>query len=93
MVSNKNNMNNVSLGNVCPRCGKERVVTRIYKVKTSSGYAHYKATSCSDPECQKVVQSKLNQEAIKRGDIKKEQARREAERQKNIGRKKNEDSD
>ena len=86
-------MANISLGNVCPRCGKDRIVTRVYKEKTSSGYAHYKITVCSDAACQKIVEKKLDDEALKRGAIKKEQVRREEERQKNIKRRKREDSE
>ena len=75
-------MTSASSGNVCPRCGKKRLVTRVYKEKTPSGYVHYKITSCSDPECQKIVDKKLNDEEKKRKAIKKEQERREKERQK-----------
>lgn len=77
-------MINVSSGNVCPRCGKDRIVTRVYKEKTPSGYVHYKITACSDPVCQKIVAEKLFDEETKRKIIMKNQEKREKERQKNI---------
>jgi|WetSurSiteA1Bulk_404760.scaffolds.fasta_scaffold01268_2 hypothetical protein len=81
-------MTDVSLGNVCPRCGKDRVVSKVYREKVEGGYVNYKTTTCSDPACQKMVDKKLNDEAYKRGMILKEQMQREEERQKNSGRKK-----
>lgn len=86
-------MTNVSLGNVCPRCGKDRIVTKISKEKINGSYVYYKMTTCSDLACQKIVDKKLLDEAAKRGAIKKEQLRREEERQKNIARRKKEDSE
>lgn len=86
-------MTNVSLGNVCPRCGKDRIVVKVYKEKTPSGYVDYKITACSDPACQKIVDAKLVDEETKRNAIKKEQTRREEERQKNSNRRKKEDSE
>lgn len=86
-------MNDITSGNVCSRCGKDRVVTKVYKEKTSTGYVYYKTTACSDPECQKIVDKKLVDEAAKRGVIKKEQVRREEERLKNIARRKKEASE
>lgn len=85
-------MANVSLGNVCSRCGKDRIVTKIYKEKINGSYVHYKITACSDPACQKIVDKKLIDEANKRKAIKKEQVKREEERQKNIARRKKENS-
>lgn len=86
-------MAKVTLGNVCPRCGKDRIVTKVYKEKINGGYVYYKITACSDSACQKIVDKKLLNEAIKRGAIKKEQIRREEERQKNIIRRKKENSE
>lgn len=81
-------MTDVSKGNVCPRCGKTRIVTKVYREKVEGGYVNYKVAVCPDPECQKIVDKKLNDEAFKRGVILKEQMQREEERQKNSGRKK-----
>ncbi len=89
----KNKMTNTSLGNVCTRCGKERVVTKVYKEKTDSGYIYYKVTACSDPACQKIVDRKLADEANKRAVIKREQVKREGERQKNMAKRRREASE
>lgn len=86
-------MTNASLGNVCPRCGKDRIVTKVYKEKTASGYVDCKITACSDPACQKIVDEKLIGEETKRKAIKKEQDRREEERQKNMNRRRKADSE
>ena len=86
-------MAKVTLGNVCPRCGKDRIVTKVSREKINGSYVYYKMTACSDLACQKIVDKKLVDEADKRGAIKKEQARREEERQKNIARRKKEDSE
>jgi hypothetical protein len=48
---------NMSKGfsNPCVRCGKERVVLRIWKERVYDSVVENTETICPDPECQKLV--------------------------------------
>ena len=48
-------MNDSSLGNICSRCGKVRVVTKTYEEKVGNSFVTYKLTSCPDENCQEKV--------------------------------------
>jgi hypothetical protein len=66
--------------NVCPRCGKQRVVTKTYKEVVGVSVVTYAEMSCPDPKCQALVEKGLLAEDIKRKAMKKEHDRREAEK-------------
>lgn len=67
-------------GSICTRCGKPRVVVDSYEEKVETSTVTYTITECSDPECQKLVNKTLKQEATKRKFIKDEQVKREEAR-------------
>lgn len=54
-------MSNDNDGNVCIRCGKERIVVKTWKEKIGNSVLTYTETACPDKECQKLVE-KMNQE-------------------------------
>lgn len=66
--------------NLCPLCGKQRVVVKTYKEKIGNSVITYTEKSCPDPECQKKLNGQLAKEDKKRRDITKEQKNRENER-------------
>lgn len=43
--------------NPCIRCGKERIVARVWKEKMGNSVIINTETKCPDPECQKIVDS------------------------------------
>ncbi|WKZ25500.1 MAG: hypothetical protein QY322_03885 [bacterium] len=51
-----------------------------YEEKVETSTVTYTITECSDPECQKLVNKSLKQEAVKRKFIKDEQIKREEAR-------------
>lgn len=61
----------------CTRCGKPRIIVKTYEEKVDTSTVTYTITECSDPECQKLVNKTLKQEATKRKFIKDEQIKRE----------------
>lgn len=73
----------------CTRCGKPRIVVDTYEEKVETSTVTYTITECSDPECQKLVNKTLKQEASKRKFIKDEQVKREDARKQVIEDKKN----
>lgn len=42
-------------GNVCFRCGKQRIVVKTWKEHTRGGIVVHTTTTCPNPECQKVI--------------------------------------
>lgn len=64
-------------GSKCTRCGKPRIVIDSYEEKVEKSTVVYTIASCSDPECQKIVDRLLVEEERKRGVIKSEQEKRE----------------
>lgn len=76
-------------GSTCTRCGKPRIVVDTYEEKVETSTVTYTITECSDPECQKLVNKTLKQEATKRKFIKDEQLKREDARKQIIEDKKN----
>ena len=77
-------------GSICTRCGKPRIVVDTYEEKVETSTVTYTITECSDPECQKLVNKTLKQEASKRKFIKDEQVKREEVRKQAIEDKKTE---
>ena len=71
-------------GSACTRCGKPRIIVNTYEEKVETSTVIYTITECSDPECQKLVNKTLKQEATKRKFIKDEQVKREDARKKII---------
>jgi len=71
-------------GSICTRCGKPRIIVDSYEEKVETSTVTYTITECSDPECQKMVNKTLKQEASKRKFIKDEQIKREDARRKII---------
>lgn len=67
-------------GSICTRCGKPRIIVDSYEEKVETSTVTYTITECSDPECQKMVNKTLKQEATKRKFIKDEQVKREEAR-------------
>lgn len=76
-------------GSPCTRCGKPRIVVDSYEEKVENSTVTYTITECSDPECQKLVNKTLKQEATKRKFIKDEQIKREDARKQIMEDKKN----
>ncbi len=52
--------------NLCSRCGKERVVTRIWKEKVFGSYITTTESACPDKDCQKIVNKENKKLADKR---------------------------
>ena len=67
-------------GNICSRCGKQRVVVSTYEETVGVSVITCTEMSCPDPACQKLVEKNLTNEAHKRKAFKVEQGRREVER-------------
>lgn len=72
MVKTDNN------GNVCSRCGKQRIAVSTYDEIVGNSSITYTVTACSDPECQKMVDQNLLKEEKKREVFKDEQEKRAA---------------
>jgi len=71
-----------AFGNPCSRCGKERVVVRIWKEKVDSSVITNTETACPDKACQMEVDkiNKKQQErsaALKRESEKRLQSRKD----------------
>jgi len=52
--------------NLCYRCGKERIVTRVWKEKIGNSVIENTETSCPDKECQKAINQDLLRQKNKR---------------------------
>lgn len=65
---------------ICPRCGKPRIVVSSHNVVVSKSEVTYTETVCPDPECQKLVEKGLKNDARKRDVLKEEQERRVLQR-------------
>lgn len=59
-------MSNTSL---CIRCGKQRIIGKIWKEKINGSLVTYTQTVCPDPECQKIVEEQLQVKKDKLEDI------------------------
>jgi hypothetical protein len=74
--------------NLCPLCGKQRIVVKTYKEKIGNSVITYTEKTCPDPLCQKKLDGQLAQETKKRKLITKEQEKREEERKSRLKKKK-----
>ncbi|MFH1971503.1 MAG: hypothetical protein ABIJ05_03935 [Patescibacteria group bacterium] len=74
--------------NLCPLCGKQRIVVKTYKEKIGNSVVTYTEKNCPDPDCQKKLNGQLAQEQKKRDLITKEQEKREKERKARLKEKK-----
>ncbi|MBU2036003.1 hypothetical protein KKC36_00945 [Patescibacteria group bacterium] len=70
--------------NLCPLCGKQRIVVKTYKEKIGNSVITYTEKICPDPVCQKKLDGQLAQEQKKRNLIIKAQKKREEERKKRL---------
>lgn len=66
--------------NICPRCGKQRIVTSTFSEIISKSEVTYTKTVCPDPECQKLIEKGLKNDEKKRAVLKEEQERRTLQR-------------
>ncbi len=67
--------------NICIRCGKERIVASTYEEVVSKSTVTYSVMICPDPDCQKLVDVTLKNDATKREMIRDEHAKRDLRRQ------------
>lgn len=59
-------MKNKIYKNICPRCGKERIVVRIWKEKIEGSTIENIETACPDKQCQKITDQDNKKMAQKR---------------------------
>lgn len=64
----------------CIRCGKERIAASSHKEMVGNSVVIYTITICPDPECQKIVDSDLKKEELKRAFINQANKEREVQR-------------
>ena len=61
---------------ICTRCGKQRIVVSSHNETVSKSDVVYTETVCPDPECQKIVEKKLEDDKRKREVLEDERVRR-----------------
>ncbi len=66
--------------NICPRCGKQRIVVSSFSEIISKSEVTYTKTVCPDLECQKITEKGLKSDEKKRAVLKDEQERRTLQR-------------
>ena len=52
--------------NICYRCGKTRIVIRVWKEKIENSVIENTETACPDKECQKLNEQEINKQRSKR---------------------------
>ena len=61
--------------NLCPRCGRERIITKTWTEKTvlygTETIITHEEAVCPDKDCQKLLEEKLFEEKTKRDGLKK----------------------
>lgn len=66
--------------NPCTRCGKERIEGKTYKEEVATFFGTstivHTDTVCPDPECQKIVEEKLEIQKQKSDDLKMEKQKK-----------------
>lgn len=66
--------------NPCTRCGEQRIIFKQWKEKVNNAWGTseitYEETVCPDPQCQKVVEQKLQAERDKKKSIDLEREKR-----------------
>lgn len=72
------------MSNACFRCGKERIVTKVWKEVTANSTIIHTETICPDKDCQAVVDAQNNSLKEKRAKAEENKAKSEAERKTRI---------
>lgn len=66
--------------NPCTRCGKERVISKAWKEEITTFFGVstilHTDTICPDPECQKIVEEKLEVQKQKSDELKQEKQKK-----------------
>ncbi len=66
--------------NPCTRCGKERIEGKKWKEEIATFFGTstiiHQDTICPDPECQKIVEEKLEQQKQKSDELKQEKQKK-----------------
>jgi len=57
--------------NICYRCGKERIVTKIWKEKIGNSIVENTETVCPDKKCQQAANKDIRKQKNKRLQIEK----------------------
>jgi len=55
--------------NVCTRCGKERIISRVWKEKVGFSIVENTDRVCPDKACQKEVEKELNKQKRKKAEM------------------------
>lgn len=63
-------------GNVCVRCGKQRVEVRTWKEHIKGAVLTHTSTACPDAECQKIVDRQFAAQKEKRAVVEREREQR-----------------
>lgn len=71
---------NKTFSNPCVRCGKERIIVRVWEEKTTYSTVTNTETACPNPECQKQVTAENKKQTDKQAAIKKRSDERAVER-------------
>jgi len=71
---------NKAFSNPCVRCGRERIVIRVWEEKTTYSTGTNTETACPNPECQKLVTAENKKQTDKQAAIKKRSDERAVER-------------
>ena len=66
--------------NPCTRCGKERIVSRTYQEEIATFFGTstvtHTETVCPDPDCQKIVEERLDAQKQKSQELKDEKQKK-----------------
>lgn len=52
--------------NICYRCGKERIVTKIWKERVGNSIVENTETVCPDKKCQEATEQEIKKQKNKR---------------------------
>jgi len=52
--------------NICFRCGKERIIIKVWKEKIGNSVVENTETACPDKECQKATEKDIKKQKDKR---------------------------
>jgi len=68
--------------NLCYRCGKERIVVKVWKEKIGNSTVENTETACPDKECQKAMDQDIAKQRNKR--LQMEERKKESARNRKI---------
>ena len=68
--------------NICYRCGKERIVTKIWKERVGNSVVENTETVCPDKKCQEAMEQEIKKQKNKR--LQMENRKRESSRNRKI---------